>query len=559
MNNPLQSVKIERYKGINEATFDAEAINVLIGANNSGKSSIAQIIHFGISVLQSIGLNDGWSRGAASISPIQLHYSPCVDLYALGHKKRLVESESSAISLSLTLSDGELIKITIRKGRNDNINVRFSNANAAKSIAVLEKPYTIYSPGLAGIARSEEYVSNGVLLRTIARGDANLVLRNILLRLSNRKEDWDSFIEDLRRLFGEIDISVDFKSDIDEHILVSVNNANSNWVPIELAGTGVLQSVQILGYVHYFHPSVILLDEPDSHLHPNNQRLLCKLLQGVAEDRDTQVFLTTHSRHVVDALTGQAAFIWVRNGTVEKMTKDHDLAVLMDIGALDIKEMISEAKAKCIVLTEDSLKQGLELLLEGSGITMSDTIVLAYHGCTSPHNLRPLLELIRGSNSSAKIVVHRDRDYLNNSEAEEWKKNIRNMNAEPFLTANVDVEGYFLNAKHLSEINSQSESDILDIINEATTQTTKTSIEKYVNGRSDIMKKAGNYRSLNIGELAAEAPDTVNNDIERYRHSKTVLKKVRKIYQEKYGKNLRTMKISSALLDPELYDISKKI
>lgn len=217
MNNPLSSVKIERYKGIKEANFDTEPVNVFIGANNSGKSSVAQIIHFGVSILQSIGLADGWSRGAASISPTQLHYSPCVDLYALGHGKRLVENEDSAIGLKLTLSDGELIELTIRKGRNDNINARFNNVEAAKSLADLEKPYTIYSPGLAGIARKEEYVSNGVLLRTIARGDANLVLRNILLRLSNdeRKDDWDSFLEDLRRLFGDIDIRVNFNPDID--------------------------------------------------------------------------------------------------------------------------------------------------------------------------------------------------------------------------------------------------------------------------------------------------------------------------------------------------------
>jgi hypothetical protein len=164
MNNPLKSIHIKRYKGIEDANFNLEPINIFIGANNSGKSSVAQIVHFGISVLQSIELVGGWSRGAASISPTQLHYSPCVDLYALGHRKRLIESEDSAIELSLTLNDGELITLTIRKGRNENINVRFSNAEAAQTIANLEKPYTIYSPGLAGIARSEEFVSNGVLL-----------------------------------------------------------------------------------------------------------------------------------------------------------------------------------------------------------------------------------------------------------------------------------------------------------------------------------------------------------------------------------------------------------
>ena len=215
----------------------------------------------------------------------------------------------------------------------------------------------------------------------------------------------------------------------------------------------MLQAVQILAYVHYFHPSVIILDEPDSHLHPNNQRLLCKLLQGVAEDRGTQVFLTTHSRHVVDALSGQATFLWVRNGTVETMLQDHDLAVLLDIGALDVKEMLSKSQAKCIVLTEDALKRGLEILLESSGINMTGTLVLPYYGCTTPHNLRPLLDLIRVSNPKAKIFVHRDRDYLTDDESKEWSSEIRNMKSEPFLKSGVDVESHFLDARHLAALN----------------------------------------------------------------------------------------------------------
>jgi energy-coupling factor transporter ATP-binding protein EcfA2 len=384
-------------------------MNVFIGANNSGKSTLAQVIHFTIGLLQSIELAGRCGKKDTiplSLSPTQLLYSPCADLYALGYGGQLIESTESAIQVSFVLADGEKIELTIRKGRNGNIHVNVGNVPAARSLASLENPFTIYSPGLAGIAKSEEYISNGVLLRTIARGDANLVFRNILLRLSDPEnaEDWRAFLDDLRKLFIDIEVEVVYHSETDEHIMVFANTGNGR-VPIALAGTGVLQAIQILAYVHYFHPSIFILDEPDSHLHPNNQRLLCKLLQGVAEERDTQVFLTTHSRHVVDALSGQAAFLWVRDGAVEKMHQDHDLAVLLDIGALDVKEMLSKAQPKCIVLTEDALKHGLEVILDSSGIQLEDTLVLAYYGCTSPHVLRPLLELIRVSDPNAKIVV----------------------------------------------------------------------------------------------------------------------------------------------------------
>lgn len=563
MSNPLQSIRIKRFKNIKDAPFDAASINAFIGANNSGKSTLAQLLHFAVGIFQSIGLADRWGNRptvAISLSPVQLLYAPCADLYALGYGGQLIESPASAIEVSLVLADGEKIELTIRKGRNGNIHVSIDNVRAAKSLGSLEQPYTIYSPGLAGIARQEEFISNGVLLRTIARGDANLVFRNILLRLSSveQAQAWNAFLEDLGKLFPDVAIDVVYHAETDEHVMVYANTGSGR-IPIELAGTGVLQSVQILSYVHYFHPSVIILDEPDSHLHPNNQRLLCKLLQGVAEERDTQVFLTTHSRHVVDALSGQAAFLWVRNGTVEAMQQDHDLAVLLDIGALDVKEMLSKSQAKCIVLTEDALKRGLETLIESSRIKMADTLVLAYYGCTSPHNLRPLLELIRTSNPNVKIVVHRDRDYLTEEESGQWKTEIRNMSAEPFLTRGVDVESHFLCVKHLSKVNGTPEQEMQELVDAATQACRTLSIEKYVNGRTEIEKKAGTFGKLNVGQLAANAPGTIDSDVERYRHAKTVLKQLRHNFHQANGENLKVMEPSAHLAVDQLVALAMKL
>jgi hypothetical protein len=563
MTNRLQSLHIRRFKGIADAPFDVSAINVFIGANNSGKSTLAQVIHFTVGLFQSIDLENRWGNKPAvalSLSPAQLLYAPCADLYALGYGGQLIEKRAKAIEVSFVLADGERIDVTISKGRNGNIHVHVNNVIAAKTLGSLASPFTIYSPGLAGIARNEEFISNGVLLRTIARGDANLVFRNILLRLSanDHADAWSAFLDDLRKLFPDIKVEVAYHVETDEHIMVYADTGSGR-VPIELAGTGVLQAVQILAYVHYFHPSVIILDEPDSHLHPNNQRLLCKLLQGVAEERDTQVVLTTHSRHVVDALSGQAAFLWVRNGTVETMQQDHDLAVLLDIGALDVKEMLSKSQAKCIVLTEDALKRPLEILLESSGIKMEDALVLAYYGCTSPHNLRPLLELIRASNPTAKIVVHRDRDYLADAEATQWSKEIRNMRAEPFLTAGVDVESHFLNAQHLVELNPTQAADIQQLLDAATASTREVSIEKYVNGRSDIEKKAGTFGKLNLGQLAAAAPATVDGAVDRYRHAKTVLKRMRQDFHQAHGCNLRVLEPSPYIAVDEFLALAKKL
>ena len=163
-------------------------------------------------------------------------------------------------------------------------------------------------------------------------------------------------------MFPDCNIAVAWNEDTDQFIDVTFINDGQS-VPIELAGTGALQAMQILSYIHRFSPSLIVLDEPDSHLHPNNQRLLCTLLKTISEERNTQVILTTHSRHVVDALSGAVRFLWVRNGEVEVASDDDEIGVLLDIGALDIRERVSSMPATAIVLTEDSNYRLLELSL----------------------------------------------------------------------------------------------------------------------------------------------------------------------------------------------------
>lgn len=375
----LKSVRIQRFKRITDATLELKDLNVLVGANNSGKSSIIQALHFGIALLQTIQLAEKWPKSktlSTSLNPIQLIYSPSEDVYALGPGGKLFEDEAQATSLEFTLSTGETCSVTARKGRNRNILVSVDNVEVAKKMASLDQPFSVFSPGLAGIAKRENYVSNGVLFRMLARGDANLVLRNILYRLWGQKA-WANLISDLRSIFPNLEVEINFDENTDEFIDVKIRTGQY-WVQLELAGTGVLQATQILSYIHRFAPSIVVLDEPDSHLHPNNQRLLCALLRKVSDDMGPRILLTTHSRHVIDAVGASSGYLWVRDGAVDVAQPEDEIGVLMEIGALDIKERAGQPGTKAIVLTEDEIVGPLEKLLESSGFDMTKTAVLSY-------------------------------------------------------------------------------------------------------------------------------------------------------------------------------------
>ena len=110
MKNRLQSIRIERFKRITDASFDVTDVNVIVGANNSGKSSVIQGLHFGVAILQTVGLAGKWPSGksySTSLNPNQLIYSTSEDVYALGEGGKLFEKEQKSISIELVLASGE--------------------------------------------------------------------------------------------------------------------------------------------------------------------------------------------------------------------------------------------------------------------------------------------------------------------------------------------------------------------------------------------------------------------------------------------------------------------
>jgi hypothetical protein len=191
---------------------------------------------------------------------------------------------------------------------------------------------------------------------------------------------------------------------------------------------------------------------------------LCALLRRVSEDRGTQVLLTTHSQHVVDAVGSSSGFFWVRNGSVDVAEADDEVGILLDIGALDVKERAGQPDMKAVVLTEDEITRPLEVIIESSGFDLAKTAVLPYYGVTGIKQLQPLVTVIRGTNPKAKIVIHRDRDFLTDEEVEKWKTDVRALSVEPFVTKGRDLESYFIDSKLLAELNPESSPADLDVM-----------------------------------------------------------------------------------------------
>lgn len=563
----LRKVTIRRFKRLEHIELEMGDVTLLIGANNAGKSSILQAIHFAVSIAQSarlIGEGVAWRQDAfeLSINPAQLLYSPVSDVLSLATGGELLEPRPSQIEIEFENDAGDRCTVGLRRGRNRNIAVSIVGRSIGESLMNLTEPFTVYAPGLAGIPKEERLLSPGAVRRIVARGDANLTLRNVLRLLRRNEEAWDAFIADMRSIFADISIEVDFDEETDESIDVYMQFPGSPRLPIDAAGTSVLQASQILAYISLFKPQILILDEPDSHLHPDNQRALCNLVFKMAANRGFQALLSTHSRHVLDSFQGRGTVTWVSNGQRVENQDLNSTAVLLDLGALDSVDYFADGHTKCVVATEDSDQDALRAILWSNGFVEDDTEVASYTGCSKVDAALVLGGFLRDKAPHVSLVVHRDRDYMSKEMSDKFEQRLQEVNIQSLLTDLSDVEGYFLNAEHLHALNpGVSVERINELIAQATAETRDRSVESIINQRTQeafrVRQEGGG--GPNHGLIGVRAAADYDEDPATYRRGKFVLRRLHALLQTELGSNPRIYIPSDQLRVESIAEIAMRI
>lgn len=531
----IETITIERFKNIEKIELPLDNINILVGANNAGKSSILQSIQFAISIAQTTSLDEfkatNWKRNklSTSLTTNQIIYSPIRDIYSLGQGGSLSQHRNRGISVKFSEKDtNETSTFLLRKGRNKNLLTEIEGQTLGQQIRDLINPYSIYVPGLSGIPAYEELKSEGIVRRAAVKGDANNVFRNILWLLNLKAEKWEEFHRDFSDIFPDLKINISFDKLKDEYLNVSIKSLNKLY-PIDSYGTGVLQIIQILAYIHLYNPKILILDEPDSHLHPSNQRILAEKLNEITNRLNFQILISTHSRHMLDSFREYASTHWISNGEINDQPYDF-ISVLLEIGALDKGDILNKGNIKCVVFTEDAKTEKLKAILAANSFNLTETEIWSYEGCSKLETALVLAAFVFKNAPGTKVLIHRDRDYLSQIECDDLQTKATAAGIEIFFTVGTDIESHFLLPTHIHKIYQDlSIEDIQQMIEDSTNESEEKSVKNFVNALTATALKiqyAGGTRVDN-GEIAVKTMHDYQADKERYRHGKQVFKKLR--------------------------------
>jgi len=228
-------------------------------------------------------------------------------------------------------------------------------------------------------------------------------------------------------------------------------------VPLEMVGTGALQAIQLVAYVTAYNPALLLLDEPDSHLHPSNQRLLALTLQRIAEAGSTKVVLATHSRHMFDSLAQDemTQIIWLKSGAKHEETDKRNLSVLLDLGALDSFELVHAGQQRVVLLTEDTKAAKLRVFLAANGLQEEEYFLQPLNGVNNLAAAVPIADYFTRQADNTHVLIHRDGDGMTDVEKEWWIVNESKKlpdRTTVFVTPYTDVEHTFCRPEHVSAV-----------------------------------------------------------------------------------------------------------
>jgi hypothetical protein len=160
--------------------------------------------------------------------------------------------------------------------------------------------------------------------------------------------------------------------------------------------------------------------------------------------------------------------VWLKHGAKQTRKENEDLSILLDLGALDSYELLTSARCRVIVLTEDSKMDRLRTILEANGFKPDEYMIQPYNGVSNITMSAVVANFFLKQGNNTHVLVHRDGDCMLPDEVSWYTATEKEKlpdRCELFVTPLTDIEHQFCKPDHLAismEISPEEARNILD-------------------------------------------------------------------------------------------------
>jgi energy-coupling factor transporter ATP-binding protein EcfA2 len=409
----ISSIKFDNFKALRNYSAALKNINILVGPNNSGKSTIIAALRCLETALRRAnnksaelivgpqGREWGYKIPNESI-PMSLEnvHSDYGDLDALVSFRL---SDNKRLKLYFPISGGCYL-LTENAGKKVQRPVEFRRIFPLSITAI---------PVLGPVEHNEALLEKATISRNLSTHRASRHFRNYWYL---NPEEFDEFAALVRKTWPGMDIKRPEKVQPLSDTLSMFCSEDGIDREIYWAGFGFQIWCQLLTHIERGRKgSLVIVDEPETYLHPEVQRQLMQILRDFGPD----IILATHSTEII----GEAnpSEIIIIDKSQNSARRVHDIeevqAVYNTIGSIQDVRLTHLARTRKILYVEGKndihIIRRLAQKLGYSRVTDKDSLtVLEGGGFSSKDRIRALAEeLERVLGTSMRLAAVFDRDY----------------------------------------------------------------------------------------------------------------------------------------------------
>lgn len=314
----IHKLILKNFKKIKEETFEFNNFDLIVGANNSGKSTALQALAIWQYCIEQFRIaKKSGSRGIQIVLP-NFTALPLPEFNLLWNDKTdriyTKENHNSRKEQKYIYIEIDVYWIDFNeKELNFKVSLRYQSPQAIYAIPEggwvnfnkLDTenllPGIVYIPPFSGIEPHEQWMDDGNVRQHVGKSQPGSVLRNLLYRIIDKdiaikdNDDWQEITKLVNEWFGVELLVPQYTKGISTEIKVEYKS-NGRIFDIISGGSGFHQILTLLAFFYGYSGTTMLFDEPDAHLHVNLQR---KIVNYFIEKNERQFLIATHSEEFI--------------------------------------------------------------------------------------------------------------------------------------------------------------------------------------------------------------------------------------------------------------------
>ncbi|MEO5350481.1 MAG: AAA family ATPase, partial [Magnetococcus sp. YQC-3] len=320
----ITRLTLKNFKSIKEQVYDFGQFDLLVGRNNSGKSTILQSLAIWQFCVDLFHQSDrSGSRGIQVLLPnftalplpeFNLLWKDRTDrVWPLVDGKKKQEFVQIQILVQWQYGNGteEAFGVDLRYQSSQTLYAIPSGGwERFRACTSRGMPKIVYIPPFSGLEPAEKRLDVAPIRQQVGKGQPGSILRNLLLSVCAQPSDqtggerpgkrhqptqeWKELARMIKVWFSVEISEPQYDPSKDVNIRVDYKQNGKNY-DIIAAGSGFHQTLILLAFLHGYRPTTMLIDEPDAHLHANLQRELLDYFKQKSDETGMQCLIATHA------------------------------------------------------------------------------------------------------------------------------------------------------------------------------------------------------------------------------------------------------------------------